>query len=156
MPNRNPSNCFDATPAEIMAAWRDDREDELLDAVVTAAALVARADGWVDPVERGQLLDVLDRNGFLSVFTPAEILDAFERRVRELRAPGGPAAALGRLRRHAGRAPARLVVDVGDEVAAADGRLDPREQRILQLIQAALGVHPSSSAPQPDRPRETL
>jgi tellurite resistance protein len=134
MPNRDARSRRNVTPAENMAAYLDGREEELLDAVVTAAALVARADNWVQPVERARLLDFLARNEFMSNFTRAEILDAFERRVRELREPSGPAIAVERLRRHAGRTPARLAIDVGEEVAAADCRLDPREQRILQLI----------------------
>jgi tellurite resistance protein len=137
MPNRDARGRRNSIPAESMAAYPDGRDEELLDAVVTAAALVARADGWVQPVERAQLLDFLDRNQFLSIFTRAEILDAFERRIRELREPSGPALAVERLRRHAEHAPARLVIDVGEEVAAADCRLDPREQRILQLIRTA-------------------
>lgn len=138
MSKRNARHRSDATPAELLAAYLDDREDELLDAVVTGAALVARADGWIDPVERGQLFDFLDRNEFLSVFTRAEILEAFERRIRHLREPGGPMAAVERLRRHAGRSPSRLVVDVGEEIAAADCRLDPRERYVLELIRNAL------------------
>jgi tellurite resistance protein len=138
------------TPAGIIFASLGDLENELLDAVVTAAALVARADGWVDPVEREQLLDFLDLNEFMSGFTRAEILDAFERRIRELRAPDGTLAALGRLQRQSARSLARsltsLVVDASEQVAAADCRLDPREQRMLQLIRAALGLHPSPFA----------
>jgi len=125
----------------------DHGEEELLDSVVTAAALVARADGWIDPVECAQLLDFLDRNDFLSIFTRADVRDAFERRIRELREPGGPMAALVRLRRHAGCGLARLVIDVGEEIAAADCRLDSREQHILQLIRITLWAQPSPSGP---------
>ena len=86
----------------------------MLDAVVTAAALVARADCRVDPAER---------------------------RLRELREPGGLVAAVDRLGEVSGRSLARLVVDAGWEVAAADSRLDPREKRVLDLIGIALSRH---------------
>lgn len=115
-------------------------EDDLLDAVVTGAALVARADGWVEPVERGQLFDVLDRYDFLSVFSRAEIVEVFERRVRHLREPGGALAAVDLLRRYAGRAPSYLILDIGEEIAAADCWLDPRERRVLLLIRNALSL----------------
>jgi tellurite resistance protein len=138
MTNRNLRLRTRVAPAEITAACLDRRDDGLLDAVLTVAALVAGADGRIEPVERGQLLDFLDRNEVLSVFTRAEMLDAFERRLRELREPGGAAAAVRRLRRYAGHPPARLVVDAGEEVAAADCRLDPRERRILHLIRLIL------------------
>jgi hypothetical protein len=80
MLNRNTRNRVAMTQAEIMAAYMDDRDDELLDAVVTAAALVTGADGCIEPVERSQLLDFLCRNGLMSVVTSAEMLDFFERR----------------------------------------------------------------------------
>jgi tellurite resistance protein len=135
------------TQAEIMAAYMSDREDELLDAVVTAAALVARADGWTDPVERGQLLDFLNRNGLLSTFTRAEILDIFEYRLRQLEERRGAEMAADTLLRLAGRSPARLVIGAGEDVAAADGSLHPGELRALQLIRLALAAPSRPSAP---------
>jgi tellurite resistance protein len=140
MPNRKTRNHLRQTPAAIMAAYLNDRNDDLLDAVVTAAALVARADGRIEPVERGLLLDFMDRNGFLSVFTRDEILDAFERRVRQFDEEGGAEAAVDSLGRLAGRSPVRLVIGAGKHVAAADGHLHPRELHILQRIRRALGA----------------
>jgi tellurite resistance protein len=130
-----------------MAAYLDDRNAELLDGVATAAALVARADGRVDPVERGVLLDVMDRNGLLAVFTRGEIVEAFEARVRELAALDGDDAAIDALGRFAGRAAARLLLDAGKHVAAADGHLHPGELRTLQLISRA--VHAARPHPLP-------
>jgi tellurite resistance protein len=142
MPNRNARRHLDI----ITVAYLDDREDELLDAVVTAAALVAQADNWIQQVEHAQLFDFLDRNPFLSISTRAEITEAFERRVRALRKPQGPAAALMRLKCLAGYKPAQLIIDVSEEVAIADCRLDPREQRVLELVRTALGAHPPPPA----------
>ena len=51
MSNRYTRNRLGVSEAGIMAAWQDDRDDELLEAVVTAAALVARADGHLHPKE---------------------------------------------------------------------------------------------------------
>ena len=65
----------------ISASSVDKRHAELLDGVVTASALVARSDGRIAPAEREMLVDFLDRKGLLSVFTRAEILDAFHRRL---------------------------------------------------------------------------
>src|SRR5689334_19985715 len=69
MPKRNARAHEPLSPAAAMAAYLDDRNDELLDAVATVAALVARVDGRIDAVERGLLIDVMDRNGFLGVFS---------------------------------------------------------------------------------------
>ena len=147
MPNQRSNGRVKLTRAEIVAAYLDFREEELLDAMVTAATLVARADGWVQPVERGQLLDFFDREEFLSIFTREEILEVFERCVRELREPRGLIAAVERLRRRAGQVPVQLVIDVSEEVAVADCRLDPREQRILELIRTLLGGDGSPALP---------
>ena len=138
MGKRKTRHRFEAVPGELMAAYSEYREDELLDAVVTAAALVARADARVDPAERGQLLDFLDREGVLAVFTLAEAIEFFERRLRELDEPGGAAAALRHFRRHADGPPARVAIDAGEEIAAADCRIDAREQQMLQLIRIVL------------------
>ena len=147
MPNQRSNGRVKLTRAEIVAAYLDFREEELLDAMVTAATLVARADGWVQPVERGQLLDFFDREEFLSIFTREEILEVFERCVQELREPRGLIAAVERLRRRAGQVPVQLVIDVSEEVAVADCRLDPREQRILELIRTLLGGDGSPALP---------
>ena len=137
MPIRHTQNRWGMTRTEITAAYADDREDELLDAVVTAAALVARSDGRVAPIERGELLDFLDRNGFLSVFTRRDIFDAFDSRLRHLD-EGGSEAAVDDLRQPGDRLPARLVVEAAQRVAAADRHINPHEQQILALIRAAV------------------
>jgi tellurite resistance protein len=127
-----------AREAAIVATYQEDREDEVLDAIVSAAALIARADGWVQEVERGQLFDFLDRQDFLSAVAREDVLAQFERCVRELREPGGPSAVIERLGRHRDRPTAALILGVGEEVAAADCRLDPREEQLLSLIRAGL------------------
>jgi tellurite resistance protein len=149
MPNRDSHDRLNTTHTAFMAAYLDDRENELLDNVVSAAALVARADGSVALVERGQLLDFLDRSGFMSVFTRDEIFDAFARRVCEVEEPGGLEAAVDRLRRVAGGSSARLILDACEEIAAADCRLDPRERHILNLIRVTLGTDSLPSARSP-------
>jgi tellurite resistance protein len=128
--------------AGTIAGYMDCHEDELLDGVVSAAALVARADGWVQEVERSQLVNFFDRQGLLSVIQREDAVAHFERRVRELREPGGPAAAVQRLSHHRDKATAFFIVSIGEEVAAADSRLDPREQHMLQLVQDALEGKP--------------
>ena len=146
MSHRNTRRRSRLTPAEVMAQYLDDRNDELLDAVVTAAALVARADGRIEPAERGLLVDFLDRNGFLSVFTRDEILDAFDRRVHQLGEERGAETAVDSLGRLAGRSPARLVIGAGKHIAAANGNSHPVERHMLQLIRYALGRGSAPSA----------
>ena len=138
MPNRHTRDRLGMSAAEITAAYMDQREDELMDAAVTAAALIARADGSVEPVERSEMLDVLRRNGLLSVFTRFELLDAFESRIRQLEEIEGVEAAVDDLRQLAGRSTARLVVETGERVAAANGHVHGRELQMLRLIRMAV------------------
>ena len=149
MPKRKTRTPADITQAETRLAYLDYCENELLDAVATAAALVALSDGRADPVESGQLVDFLDRSEFLSIFTRGEIIDAFERRIRELGEPGASAHALKQLAQHARRPLARMIIDAGEEVATADCRLDPREQRMLRLIRIILAAMPAASGVAP-------
>ena len=151
MRKRKTRHRSEVSPAEMMAAYSEYREDELLDAAVSAAALVARADARIDAAERRQLLDFLGREGVLTVFTPAEVIEVFERRLRELNEPGGGVAALRQLKRHAERPLARIVVDAGEEIAAADCRIDPREQQMLQVIRIVLGGRLLQSGSRPAR-----
>jgi tellurite resistance protein len=142
MPSRNVRNRPRRTQA-VTAAHVAADQDELLDALASAGAIIACADGWIERAERDALADFMERNGFLSVLTRAEILDALDRRLRQLATDGGVEAALDSLGRYAGRAPARLVIDASRSVAEADGALDAREIHFLQRIHIALGA-PSS------------
>jgi tellurite resistance protein len=140
MPNRDTRNRRSISRAEMLAAYLDGREDDLLDAMIAAAALVARADGAVEPVERDQLVAFLDRRRLLPAVSEAELLEAFEHRIRSLEGRRGIAAAVDSLARLAGRSPARSVVELGEHIAAADGHLHVREVEVLRLMRLALAA----------------
>ena len=129
---------FHESMADIVAAELRADKARLFDAIVTVAALVARSDGWVHPAQLPQLHDFLGRHGFQSLLARVDLRDSFERRMRELREPGGFEAALAHLSRYEGRRFSHLVINAGEEIAAADGRLDPREDDMLRRIRIAL------------------
>lgn len=134
--------------AELAAAYQENREDELLDLLVSAAALTARADGRVAEVERDQLLDFLDRRDLLWIRDREDILAQFERCAS---APDEQLSTLARLRRYRDSRAAELILGVCEEVAAADCRLDPREDRVLRLVRASLdGVAATTAARRPE------
>jgi tellurite resistance protein len=134
----------DSTAENAAAELRADKA-LVFDAIVTVAALVARSDGWVHPAQLPQLHAFLDRHGFKSLLAHVDLRDLFERRIRELREPGGFEAALANLSRYEQRRLSHLVIDAGEEIAAADGRLDPREDDILRRIRIALRQKSSPS-----------
>jgi len=131
---------YSASCDSSIARYLDERNDELLDGIVTAAALVASADGRIEPSERHQLIDFLNRNGLLSVFTREEILNAFEYRVRQCEQRAGATGAFDHFRPLRGRSSARLVIQAGEQVAAADGLFHLDEFRILRRIRSALAA----------------
>jgi tellurite resistance protein len=126
------------TADRVVAKIINIRQHELMDAVVSAAALVAQADGEIEPTERRQLLSFANRHGLLVTTTRAEILDAFEHRLRQLQRRDGRRDALQSVRRVAGRSLARLALNAGKSVALADGSLHATERRVLQLIGTVL------------------
>ena len=151
MSKRIASPRFHKSPAEIAAELRADKA-QAFDAIVTVGALVARSDGWVDPAELSQLRD-FQRYGFQSV-ARIDLRDSFERRMRDLRKAGGFEAALASLGGYDGPGLSHLVVEAGEEIAAADGRFDPREDDILHRIRIVLRHKPSPSPRQCHIPDE--
>lgn len=143
MPIHATRNRLGISEAEIIADWQESRDDDLLDAVASAAALVARADGRADPAECGGMIDFLTRAGRLATITADDMHDALDRRLRTIEERSGIESAIADLERVAGGGSARLIADAAEHVAAADGHLHPRELHMLQLIRIAL------AAPQP-------
>jgi tellurite resistance protein len=138
LPNQTTHRPLSATWPDLMARHLDRRDRDLMEALVTAGALVARADGWVDGSERGHLLGFIRQRGLLVRIAPGEILAAFDGRLHQLEQPSGPKSAMASLRPLAGWSRAALVVDAAAFVAAADGDIHPGERRALRYIRAAL------------------
>ena len=153
MSKRTASPRFHESTAEIAAAKLRADKGRVFDAIVTVGALVARSDGWVHPAEFSQLHDFLDRCGF-QWLARIDLRDVFERRMRELREPGGFETALANLNRQKRRSLSHLVIDASEEIAAADGRLDPREDDMLRRIRIALRQRTSPSPRQCHIPDE--
>ena len=139
MPKRRANGRSRIERAGIAFACDASRDDELLDDVVSSAAVVARADGWVQEVECSQLLNFIDRHSLFPLSRREEVLSQFESCVRELREPDGPLATFRRLGRYTEPSTATLILSVGSEVADADRRLDPREEQLLRLLRLRLG-----------------
>jgi tellurite resistance protein len=122
-------------------SWREQPAPALLHAITTAAAVVARADGRVDPVERRKL-------GAYLRGCPARGLDAplarglFDECVRELeRDPASERSALARaLAGFAGTPWAWIILRTAEYVAGADGAVQDAEARVIDIIRTALDL----------------
>ena len=63
---------------------RDHWDEEVMQALVTAGALVALSDGRVEAVERDELVNFVDQQGFVPTISRLEIAEAFGNRVPQL------------------------------------------------------------------------
>ncbi|MFP8961669.1 tellurite resistance TerB family protein [Streptomyces nanhaiensis] len=115
------------------------------DASMAMCALVAAADGHVDPSERQRMESMIVGNDVLQNFPPEQLRQRFNRHVDRLTADfrAGRAEALQEIAKAAKKpAEARAVVQTGIVIAGADGHIDQSEQQAVREACAALGLSP--------------
>src|SRR6476646_11494450 len=89
------------------------RTHEVMDALVTAAALVAVADGSVHVVEREELVNCIDEERLFPGFSRPEIAAAFDKRAQQLQQRNGPEVIIKALRPLSGLQSTQLVLRIG-------------------------------------------
>ncbi|MFJ5775296.1 tellurite resistance TerB family protein [Streptomyces sp. NPDC093094] len=115
------------------------------DASMAVCALVAAADGHVDPTERQHVESLILNNDVLANFPPDQLRQRFNQHVDQLSFdfPQGKRAALQEIAKAAKKpTEARAVVQTGFVVAGADGYVAPAEEQVLREACAALGLSP--------------
>jgi len=133
--------------AEITTNCPDQHDDEMLQAFVTAGAFVAISDGQVKAVERNELVNFIDQQGFIPTISRHEIGKAFDKCVRQLEVQNYASVLVENLRPLAGLSLASVVVRVADRVAAADGKIHPGELLALSLIRLVVMNLSNKSSP---------
>ena len=133
MTNRYASTNSTAS-AELAGEHVDYNDKKVVQALVTAGALVALADGHLENVERDELVGFVHRQDFAPSFSPSGIAKAFDRRVRELEENYDPNLIIDALRPLAGLSLTSVVVRTAERVAAADRTIHPREEQAIKLI----------------------
>src|SRR5262249_27716510 len=106
----------------------------LMQALVTAGALVALADGEMEPVERHELVNFIHGQGFVPTISQDRIAEAFDNRVRQIGDRDSANVTAEALRPLAGLSLASVVVRTAERVAAADHKIHPSELQALKLI----------------------
>lgn len=116
------------------------------DASMAMCALVAAADGRVDPAERQRVEELIVSNEVLQNFPADQLRKRFNEHVDRLTANFelGKAKALEDIAKAAKKpAEARAVVQTGMVVAGADGSFEPAEQYAVRDACSALGLSPA-------------
>lgn len=115
------------------------------DASMAMCALVAAADGSVDPAERQHVESLIVQNDVLKNFPSDQLRQHFNKHVDQLSLnfQQGKAEAMQEIAKAAKKpAEARAVVQTGFVVAGADGYVAPAEEQILREACVVLGLSP--------------
>ena len=108
-------------------------DGEVLQALATASAFVAAADGCDKVVSRDEFVRFVGGQGFVSEPWRCALGEAFDGALRRLEADGdAPAIVRETLRPLAGLSLASVVVRTAERVAGADGRM--RQNRLQALV----------------------
>ncbi|MGW6460196.1 tellurite resistance TerB family protein, partial [Streptomyces sp. NPDC055078] len=115
------------------------------DASMAMCALVAAADGSVDPAERQHVENLILQNDVLRNFPPDQLRQRFNKHADQLafNFQQGKTEAMQEIAKVAKKpTEAKAVVQTGFIVAGADGYIAPAEEQVLREACAALGVSP--------------
>ena len=116
------------------------------EAAMAMCALVAAADGSIDPEERRKLAGFISSNDVLSIFPPDELRQRFDHYCNKLTADydfGKVEAlqALGKLKKK--EVEARSVIQVGIIIGGADGNFDASEKKAVKEACHTVGINPA-------------
>ncbi|MFI1412359.1 tellurite resistance TerB family protein [Streptomyces sp. NPDC020707] len=132
--------------SQLASAKAELKSGSYRDASMAMCALVAAADGRVDPAERQRVEELIASNEVLQNFPADQLRQRFNQHVDRLTAnfEQGKAEALRDIAKAAKKpAEARAVVQTGMVVAGADGHFEASEQYAIREACTALGLSPT-------------
>jgi tellurite resistance protein len=147
--SRNPMGSIMAIHSvrpELLGELRDpfDCDEQVVRALVTVGAFVALADGRVDPIERDEAVNYLDRQQLAPSISRPRIAAFFDARVRHLEDRDFADLIADALRPVAALALTFDVVRIAELVAAADRHVNSDEAQVITLIRLI-----AKSSPEP-------
>jgi tellurite resistance protein TerB len=116
------------------------------DATMAMCALVAAADGHIEPAERQRVEELITSNEVLQNFPADQLRQAFNKNADRLAANFqlGKTEALQEIAKAAKKpTEARAVIQTGIVIAGADGYIEPSEQQAIREACATLGIAPT-------------
>jgi len=138
--------CPTTTTADLVAEYFNQRDEQLMQALVTAGAFVALADGYVKDVERHELVSYVDGNDLVPTIAQREIIEAFDNRVREIEDRGSANVIVDAFRPLVGRSPSSFLLRVAERVAAADGYLHTNEVQSIEIVRLIVTNPPGNGS----------
>ncbi|MFI8181329.1 TerB family tellurite resistance protein [Actinacidiphila glaucinigra] len=130
---------------QLMAKKNDLKSGAFRDAAMAMCALVAAADGSIDPSERRRVAQLIATNEVLQNFGAADLQRRFEDNLARLTADFdlGKVSVLQEIAKAAKKpAEARAVVQIGIVIGGADGDFDKTEQAVVREACHTLGLPP--------------
>jgi tellurite resistance protein TerB len=131
---------------QLNAKKNDLKSGAFRDASMAMCALVAAADGSVDPSERQRVASLIATNEVLQNFQADDLQRRFNDYVNKLTADFafGKVSVLqeiGKVQKKPGEA--RAVIQIGIVIGGADGDFDKTEQGVVREACFAVGIDPS-------------
>ena len=122
------------------------RNKEFANASMAMCALIAAADGRIDPSERQKTAALIMSNDTLAVFPPDELREKFDWYCSKLESDfdfGKVEATATIAKLKAKQDQARAVIQIGIIIGGADGHFDEHEKRAVREACNALGIPPA-------------
>lgn len=119
---------------------------EFANASMAICALIAAADGSIDPAEREKTAALIVSNEALSVFPPEELREKFDWYASKLQSDFAfgkveATATIAKLKSKQDQA--RAVIQIGIIIGGADGNFDQDERNVVREACFAVGIAPS-------------
>ncbi|MFK0288968.1 tellurite resistance TerB family protein [Streptomyces sp. NPDC090442] len=132
--------------SQLVAKKNDLKSGAFRDASMAMCALVAAADGVVDPTERRRVAQLIATNEVLQNFPAEDLRVRFEGCLDKLAADFdfGKVALMqeiGKVKKKP--VEARAVLQIGVVIGGADGDFDPTERAVVREVCFALGIPPA-------------
>lgn len=121
------------------------KNKDFMDAIVAGCAMVAGADGKIDPEEKQKMAGYMSRSDELKVFEMSDVIARFNHHASNIDfdAMIGKQEALKIISKFNGKPEiGRVIVGVCCAIGAADGDFDVQEKNVVRDICNALGLNP--------------
>ncbi|AZI56984.1 Tellurite resistance TerB [Nakamurella antarctica] len=122
------------------------KNKELANGSMAMCALIAAADGTIDPEERRKTAALISSNDILSIFEPSELKEKFDWYCDKLAKDYDfgkveAIATIGKLKSKPEQA--RAVIQIGIIIGGADGNFDAHERGAVKDACFAVGIAPT-------------